>query len=1170
MHITQKSKEVWDKVAQSYISELTSSDIEIADAIEKSLKDLGLSSDIKLIELGCGSGNISARLGQKGYKVSLLDFSSTAIEKAKQVCEKYNVKAKYYEQDFFNLEGVEQQDIVWNSGVLEHFNAHELSLILKEVKRLKAKYFIFLVPNINSLPYILFRYHKMSHQEWEYDYEYLRDNYKDIVESLGMKVVGTQYLAKELTNYLFSVGNENSQYVQYLTELNENNLLEDSQLYLKMYVVSLEGTDVSIKIPQNNKDEIGFKTDKFNLISIANGYKHKLEKSTELLKVQEKEYKQLIEENEKIRIKNSQLNSEYNSINKENIDLKQIISELNKEKQAYIESINLFENTLQEQANVIRDNEQKIQGLIQANAMQSEQLEQLMLVLSNNEKINKLTREIEDITKTNIESLTNKDNEINRLVLAYQERQDAINELAIAYQEREKVINHTNTKIRTYEEALKSIYDSHLWKAGLKYYRIRDNFPLTKWIHQMVKSKRLQEKIGDNRQINNSEPNNSISMPIINESEPIQEIRKNEDKQNILNIFIEKDIEKQLYNKQDILLLSVIDWGFRFQRPQHLAKNLAKLGHRVFYFNANYHDKEVKVHAIDTNLFEVTLGNSYGQRIYDIEFEQERNSIYKTEIKSVMDQFNIREASVIVEYPTWEPVAKYMKEMYGFKIAFDYIDDYTGFEETNNSSLLTHTKKLLELSDLTIATSLFLQEKAAQYSKNVKIIRNGTEFEFFHGAYQERIKPKDRPKVGYYGAIAEWFDVEKVAYIAENRPDYEIELIGYVSDEKVHNLRKYKNVKFLGEKDYKTLPKYLKEYDVCLIPFQSDIDLIKATNPVKFYEYLSAGKKIVATEIPELEPFRDKYVYLANDKEKFLEYVEQCVEGRDILKSSAELSEFARTHDWEERCKTLEQELKEVYPLVSIILVTYNNLHYTKQCMESLIKKTAYPNYEIIIVDNDSKDETPHYLKELEKEQKVVKVILNDTNSGFAGGNNIGIRASQGEYVILLNNDTLVTRGWVTSLIKHLDKDKIGMVGPVTNSIGNESQINIGYSNVEDMDRFAIEYTTLHHNEIYQDIKILAMFCVAIKRKLMDEIGLLDENYKVGMFEDDDYSMAVTKKGYEVVCVEDTFIHHFGSVSFKKIEDKKYQEIFNANKDYFEQKWNVVWTPHKYREGVTI
>lgn len=67
--------------------------------------------------------------------------------------------------------------------------------------------------------------------------------------------------------------------------------------------------------------------------------------------------------------------------------------------------------------------------------------------------------------------------------------------------------------------------------------------------------------------------------------------------------------------------------------------------------------------------------------------------------------------------------------------------------------------------------------------------------------------------------------------------------------------QKFDNIKLLGEKPYKELPKYLADFDVCLIPFDTSTDLIKATNPVKFYEYLSAGKKIVATEIPELMPF---------------------------------------------------------------------------------------------------------------------------------------------------------------------------------------------------------------------------------------------------------------------------------------------------------------------------
>ncbi|MDA3733217.1 glycosyltransferase [Niameybacter massiliensis] len=1084
---------IWDRVAEGYITEITNSDIEIANKMTDVLDKLGIDSGSKLLELGCGSGHISAMLGEKGYNISLLDFSPVAIEKSKQVCEKYNIEATYYEQDFFKLKDIETQDVIWNSGVLEHFDEKELKVLLKQIKTIGAKYFIFLVPNVQSLPYLLFRYHKMAHEEWEYDYEYLRDNYECIINSVGMKVIHTQYLAKELTNYLFSVGNKSKEYIQYLNEMNKNGLLPTEQLYLKMYVVDMEGSEQSLEIDTGNVDEIKYKTDKFDLISKVNGYKHEIKELNEYM---DKQLKQ----------------KELEVLEKDN-ELKRILEQL-------------------AEADEVR---------LQQKKEQENQLDYLQ-------------KEIEQLKEVN-------NHNINQLSL----KNDEIQKLVVSCQDKEEKINFTKAQIKNYEETLKEIYDSHLWRVGLKYYRIRDKFPLTKWIHGVAKKKRLQK----NLEMVTNEQANSIDNKVVECKNIIEDINEQVVQPSCITM-CEEQVVNQSYTKQDIILLSVIDWDFRFQRPQHLAKNLAKLGHRVFYFNANYISPDVKVKNIDSNLFEVTLGNSYGERIYDIEFEQLTNESYKKEIRYIMDRYNIREANIIVEYPTWEPVARYMKEIYGFKIAFDYIDDYTGFEETNNSALLVHTKRLLKISDLTIATSLFLQEKASQYSNNVTIIRNGTEFEFFNKAYRKNRATDNRPKIGYYGAIAEWFDVEKIAYIAKNKPDYDIELIGHVSSNEAEILKQYKNVKFLGEKDYKSLPKYLKEYDVCLIPFQSDIDLIKATNPVKFYEYLSAGKKIVATEIPELEPFKDEYVYLANENETFLRYVEMCVEERDTLKSPEELREFAKTHDWQARCEVLEDELKQIHPLVSIILVTYNNLHYTKQCMESLLNKTAYPNYEVIIVDNDSKDDTPNYLKQLEREQEVVKVILNDNNSGFAGGNNIGIRASHGDYIILLNNDTLVTRGWVTSLIKHLDKEKIGMVGPVTNSIGNESQINIGYKTTETMDKFAIQYTTQHQNEIYQDIKVLAMFCVAIKRDLMEEVGLLDENYKVGMFEDDDYSMAITQKGYEVVCVEDTFIHHFGNASFKKLEDKRYQEIFNHNKNYFEGKWNVVWTPHKYREGVNI
>ena len=97
----------------------------------------------------------------------------------------------------------------------------------------------------------------------------------------------------------------------------------------------------------------------------------------------------------------------------------------------------------------------------------------------------------------------------------------------------------------------------------------------------------------------------------------------------------------------------------------------------------------------------------------------------------------------------------------------------------------------------------------------------------------------------------------------------------------------------LGEKNYRELPQYLVDFDVCLIPFDTSTNLIKATNPVKFYEYLSAGKKIVATDIPELKKYQDKYLYMTNDTKEFYNYVLLCLNDKDSLLTSKECIDFA-------------------------------------------------------------------------------------------------------------------------------------------------------------------------------------------------------------------------------------------------------------------------------------
>jgi len=620
----------------------------------------------------------------------------------------------------------------------------------------------------------------------------------------------------------------------------------------------------------------------------------------------------------------------------------------------------------------------------------------------------------------------------------------------------------------------------------------------------------------------------------------------------------------QEYTKQDIIILSVIDYNFRHQRPQHIAQRLAAIGHRVYYVNANF-GSDYAERLLEENLWQVTLPGMERVAIHLTDWADDLKSI-SDPLEGLLYQHGIRDAVLVMDYPNWIHAALYLRQKYGFKILTDYMDDFTGFLNPAEAMVKRNCEHLLRESDGIVASSQFLYEIAIKYNSHVTIDRNGTEYAYFHQIAEKTVENK-RPVVGYYGAIAEWFNVDAVCRCAQRFPQCDVILVGNVTAYR-KRLEKYPNIQLVGEVPYSELLPYLERFDVCLIPFDTSTDLIKATNPVKFYEYLSAGKKIVATEIPELEPYRDRYVYMENDPDKFCDAVELCLKRNDTLADAEECFRFARENDWDVRAKVFEDALGALYPKISIVVLCYNQLEYTKQCVQSILNITAYPNYELILVDNCSSDDTAAYLQEMEKQYRQVKIVLNKVNRGFAGGNNDGIAVSDGEYIVLLNNDTVVTRGWLTGMLKHFADDAVGLVGPVTNSIGNEAKITVQYQDVRDMPQFAYEYTFAHMGEEYPHHGILAMFCLMISRKLYDQVGPLDEGYGIGMFEDDDYSTASQMAGFRNVLAEDVFIHHFGSVSFKKLEDETYMALHRKNRQYFEKKWRVKWSQPQFRPGV--
>jgi GT2 family glycosyltransferase/glycosyltransferase involved in cell wall biosynthesis/Flp pilus assembly protein TadD len=243
--------------------------------------------------------------------------------------------------------------------------------------------------------------------------------------------------------------------------------------------------------------------------------------------------------------------------------------------------------------------------------------------------------------------------------------------------------------------------------------------------------------------------------------------------------------------------------------------------------------------------------------------------------------------------------------------------------------------------------------------------------------------------------------------------------------------------------------------------------------------------------------------------------------------------------------------------LVSIVILTFNQFRYTKECVESIRKHTPEP-HEIIFVDNGSKDETVKWLRKAVKESINFKLIENAKNLGFAKGCNQGILASSGEYILLLNNDIVATEGWLSGMIECINSaPDIGIVGPMTNQIiGIQKVENATYESVAHLAEYAKSFRGMNRHRRIPSRRIVG-FCLLFRRELVEKIGLLDERFGSGNYEDDDYCIRAAIEGYSNLIAGDVFIHHYGSRSFigNRID---HSAAMTRNRDLFIRKWNIL------------
>jgi hypothetical protein len=616
----------------------------------------------------------------------------------------------------------------------------------------------------------------------------------------------------------------------------------------------------------------------------------------------------------------------------------------------------------------------------------------------------------------------------------------------------------------------------------------------------------------------------------------------------------------------DVLVFPVIDWDYRFQRPQHLSLEMARRGHRVFYISTTFLPAfgllEPRSRAVANNVYLVDLpaGDDPPDIYRDIPSELQLGPL-EFGLRCLKQKFSIGATLSIVDYPFWAPLVRRLNNNV---VIYDCMDDYQTFRNSGRPARELEPE-IIHQADVVVCSSTRLQERVSRQGRESILIRNGVDPRHFGPRPAALAISSDQPIVGYHGSITESTDVELLVYAARSLPDMKFILVGRNDGVNLSELERLPNVTLTGEIPYTRLPEYVHGFDVGILPYRI-CDHSLATDPVKVWEYLSAGKPVVAVRFPEIERLNG-LIALADGPAQFADAI-RSVQAADSVENAERRRVFAGDNTWSHRCDAFEQAVAPFFPKVSVIVLTHNQRKFTEGTLSSLEDFTGYPNLEAVLVDNGSRDGTPDFLEQWAAAHPYAKVILNSENLGFAAGNNAGVRASTGDYIVILNNDVCLTEGWLGTLLAHCRADpKLGIVGPVTNSCGNESVVYIGeYDDVEKMAILAHRYTRAHRGQ-RTPLRVANFFCVMIPRDVWKQVGELDQNFGVGLFEDDDYAMRVRMAGYDIACAEDVFVHHHASASIGALPSESYEELFNRNRRYFESKWGA-WTPPVFRKEV--
>jgi glycosyltransferase involved in cell wall biosynthesis len=381
-----------------------------------------------------------------------------------------------------------------------------------------------------------------------------------------------------------------------------------------------------------------------------------------------------------------------------------------------------------------------------------------------------------------------------------------------------------------------------------------------------------------------------------------------------------------LKNK-DIVIISISDWEGPKRIRQFLSEELARQGNRVLFVESQYTLSKFLQKPSFSRLFRFLKGpRRLSDNLYLLasfpfvpggEFSagisRTNWNLERSFLRQAMKRLGFRDPLLWIFAYNASPLIGKLGEslsLYFCNDAFNLLVDSKSLQQR----IASLEQEVMGKIDIVFTVSDKLSEEKSQFHKSVHTIYHGVNYPLFERiagskAGRPADMPSGKPVIGYSGVIRYMLDLDLIRFLAEQKPDWDFVLVGPVSESRsefytqIENLKQRSNVRFLGPKRPEELPSYINSFDVCLLPYVTGEVSNYYAAPLKFYEYLAAGKCVVST-VGIKEYDRDVVINCTSPHEVLAAIVDAL--SNDSAELARKRKEIAKRNSWSERVRQID------------------------------------------------------------------------------------------------------------------------------------------------------------------------------------------------------------------------------------------------------------------------